>query len=66
MEWNGKWYGMEGEFWCGIWKMLRMEWIGRFEKWNGKLSSIPTTYNRPIYQNFLTNYKVLPNWIEDN
>ena len=26
MEWNGKWCGMEGEFWYGIWKMLRMEW----------------------------------------
>ena len=26
MLWNGKSYGMEGEFWNGIWKMLRMEW----------------------------------------
>ena len=26
MEWNGKWYGMEGKFWYGMWKMLRMEW----------------------------------------
>ena len=23
MEWNGKWYEMEREFWYGIWKMLR-------------------------------------------
>ena len=28
MEWNGKCYEMEGEFWYGIWKMLRMEWNG--------------------------------------
>ena len=26
MDWNGKWYGLEGEFWYGILKMLRMEW----------------------------------------
>ena len=41
MEWNGKSYGMEGElFWYGIWKMLRMELNGRFEKWSGRSSSI--------------------------
>ena len=32
----------------GIWKMLRMEWNGRFDKWNGKSSSI-LVYRR--YQN---------------
>ena len=40
MEWNGKWYGMEGEFWYGIWKVLRMEWNEKFEKWKGRSSSI--------------------------
>ena len=30
--WNGKWYGMEGECWYGVCKMLRIN--GRFEKWN--------------------------------
>ena len=38
MEWKMVWNG--GEFWYGIWNMLRIEWKGRFEKWNGSLSSI--------------------------
>ena len=54
MEWNGKWDGMEGEFWHGIWKMLRMEWNGRFEKWNGRSSCIllylPNSELRRVYQ----------------
>ena len=40
MEWNGKWCGMEVEFCYGIWKMLKMEWNGRFDKWNERSSSI--------------------------
>ena len=41
MEWKEKWYGMEGEFWYGIiWKILKMEWNERFEKWNGRSSSV--------------------------
>ena len=43
MKWNGKWYGMEGEFWYGIWKMLRMEWKIVFP------TSLPTTYTVPVY-----------------
>ena len=38
MEWNGKWNEMERKFWCGIWKMP--EWDGKFQKWNGRQSSI--------------------------
>ena len=59
MEWNGKWYGIEGEFWYGIWKMLRMKGIGRFEKWNGRSSSI-LPYRLCIFKHTTTNYRVTP------
>ena len=38
MEWNGKWNGTE----ISVWNMedARMEWNGRFQKWNGRQSSI--------------------------
>ena len=45
MKWNGKWYGMEGEFWYGIWKMLRMEWKVWKIEWKIVFhTSILTTY----------------------
>ena len=54
MEWNRMENGMEGEFCYGIWKMLRMERNGRFENWNGRSSTILTTFRPtvgPVYQN---------------
>ena len=38
MKWNRKWDGMERKFRYGIWKMP--EWNGRFQKWNGRQSSL--------------------------
>ena len=60
MLWNGKWYGMEGEFWYGIWKMLRRKWNGRFEKWNGRSSSIlPYLLNSELHiLKLITNRKL--------
>ena len=55
--------GMEGKFLYGIWKMLRMEWNGRFEKWIGRSPSILTTYT--VYMKTQTNYKILPNQNEN-
>ena len=39
MEWNRKRNGTE----ISLWNMedARMEWNGRFQEWNGRLSSIP-------------------------
>ena len=39
MAWNEMENGIERKFRCGIWKMA--EWNGRFQKWNGRQSSIP-------------------------
>ena len=38
IEWNGKWNGTE----ISVWNMedARMEWNGRFQKWNGRQSSM--------------------------
>ena len=48
MEWNGKWYGMEGKFWYEIWKMLRMEWKIWKKEWK---IVFHTNFIYSIYQN---------------
>ena len=50
MLWNGKWYEMEGEFWNGIWKMLRMEWKVRKMEWKIVFHT-NYIYGTGIYQN---------------
>ena len=56
MEWNGIKNGMEGEFWYGIWKMLRMEDLKNGMKY--RLSYFHTTYNAVL--KLTTNCNVLP------
>ena len=51
MLWNGKWYGMEGKFWYGIWKMLRVEWNAMEDLKNGKEDRLPYFHTHLIYSN---------------